>query len=195
MTSKEFDSLKVDVIDRLRHKLSEHLYYHCPEHTERVLKAAVFIAKKERIKGHDLLLIKLAALYHDYGFVNTYSNHEEEGCRIATEELKDMGFGSADIQKVCGMIMATKIPQKALNLLEQIVADADLEYLGTPDFDLISNKLYKELHYRNPELSIENWNKIQVDFMENHSYFTDYAKKSLEEKKRKQSDKLKKQSD
>ncbi|MBK7427407.1 MAG: HD domain-containing protein [Saprospiraceae bacterium] len=191
MTSKEFDSLKIEVIDRLHNKLSEHLYYHCPQHTERVLKAAVFIAKKEKIKGHDLLLIKLAALYHDYGFVNTYANHEEEGCRIAAEELKVMGFNSSDIQKICGMIMATKIPQQAHNILEQVVADADLEYLGTKDFDHISKKLYLELLYRNPELTIENWNKIQVDFMENHRYFTDYAKKNLEEKKREHSDKLK----
>lgn len=191
MTSKEFDRLKAEVIDRLRNKLSEHLYYHSPEHTERVLKAAEFIAKKEKVKGHELLLIKLAALYHDYGFVNTYANHEEEGCRIASKELKDLGFDEDDIQKICGMIMATKIPQKAHNKLEEIVADADLEYLGTKDFDHISNKLYLELLYRNPELSIEKWNKIQVDFMENHNYFTDYAKANLEEKKRKHSGKLK----
>ncbi len=191
MTSKEFDRHKIDVLDRLRNKLSKHLYYHSPQHTERVLNAAEFIAKKEKIKGRELLLIKLAALYHDYGFVNTYANHEEEGCRIATEELNALGFKEDDIQKICGMIMATKIPQKAYTRLEEIVADADLEYLGTKDFDHISNKLYLELLYRNPELTIEKWNKIQVDFMENHNYFTEYAKKNLEEKKRKHSQKLK----
>lgn len=191
MTLKEFENLKIEIIERLGKNLPEHLYYHSPQHTERVLKAAEFIAKKEKIKGHELLLIKLAALYHDYGFVNTYANHEEEGCRIASEELKVLGIENSDIQKICGMIMATKIPQKTHNILEEIVADADLEYLGTKDFDHISNKLYQELLHRNPDFTLENWNKIQIEFMDKHRYFTDFAKNNLEEKKRKHLNKLK----
>ena len=70
------------------------------------------------------------------------------------------------------MIMATKIPQSPKTLLEQIICDADLDYLGRDDFEPISNNLYKEfLTFKIiPEDCI--WDHIQIKFFESHRYFT-----------------------
>mgnify|MGYP006205571307 CR=1 FL=1 len=108
-------------------------------------KQADAIANREGIlDANDFLLIKLAALYHDTGFLEVYKGHEEVSCVKATRELTAVGLGDAAIQRICGMIMATKIPQQPHNLLEQILADADLDYLGRTDFFPISNKLRTE---------------------------------------------------
>ena len=48
-------------------------------------------------------------------------------------------------EQICGMIMATKIPQSPKNYLEQILCDADLDYLGRDDFYDIGGTLFKEL--------------------------------------------------
>ena len=68
--------------------------------------------------------------------------------------------------------MATKIPQTPHNLLEQIICDADLDYLGRNDFEPISRSLYTEfLTYKIiPENII--WDHIQIKFFESHHYFT-----------------------
>lgn len=180
MLEAEFEVLKARIMNRLSNELPGHLHYHCPEHTERVLTAAEYIAIREKIKGRDLLLLKIAVLYHDIGFLKTYENHEEEGIRIAKEELALMNLPGEEIDMICGMIQATRIPQTVQNKLEAVMADADLEYLGTADFEQISDGLYRELLFRNPELKPQEWNRIQVQFLENHSYFTDFGKNYLE---------------
>ena len=80
--------------------------------------------------------------------------------------------------------MATKIPQTPTNQLERIIADADLEYLGTDDFVRQGNALYEELLHFNPSLSEQAWNELQLTFLEKHDYHTDYCKKYREPKKK-----------
>ena len=74
--------------------------------------------------------------------------------------------------------MKTKLPPKPETLLEQIICDADLDYLGRADFIPVSGNLYRELRERGAiEDDINKWNKMQIKFIEGHQYFTNSAKK------------------
>lgn len=179
MNEKNFVELRHSILDKLKASLSPHLHYHCMEHTIRVLDVSEFIAKRKGVQGHHLMLIKLAALFHDTGFLYTIKDHEEVSCKIAKEELAPYHLDSADLKLIYGMIMATKIPQTVHNLQEAIIADADLEYLGTEDFFEISDQFFQELKHRMPDLDYLQYDKIQIDFLENHHYFTDYAQREL----------------
>jgi len=174
--SANFNSIFKDVTKLLNEKLPVYLTYHNTAHTLYVLKKAIHIAEKEKVSQADLKLIKIAALYHDIGFTVTPKEHEKESCKIAKKQLKKYQYSDNDIDIICGMIMATKIPQNPQNLLEQVLADADLEYLATSQFSLKANNLYKELRYFNPKLSINEWNSIQLKFINNHQYHTKYSK-------------------
>lgn len=190
MTEIDFKKLELDILQHLKENLSEYLFYHSPEHTERVINAAIHIAKNENVSEKELLLIKIAALFHDTGFLNTYDLHEEESCRIAVEELKPYHLSQTEMDAICSMIMATKIPQIITNTFDAILADADLEYLGTDDFDAISHLLFRELQHKNPKLNLNDWNRIQIHFFENHHYHTSFAKSNLESKKQAHLEKL-----
>ena len=169
---------------RLKSELPKHLHYHSPAHTEYVLKLVKYIAEKEKIKSKkDLFLLKVAALYHDIGFINGPTDHEERSCKIATKELSKRNFSKEDISKICGMIMATKIPQQPKTNLEEILADADLEYLGTRHFIEVGDLLYKELLHYNENLTKDRWNEIQISFLKNHHYHTNYCRKYKEKYK------------
>jgi len=167
-----FTSIKQPILSRLKDELDSRLGYHNIAHTLDVLEQAEVIAIQEKVTDkHDVLLLKTAAIFHDSGFLFVYKNHEEKGCEIASESLKNV-FSEEDIKKVCGMIMATKIPQTPNTLLEQIICDADLDYLGRNDFEPISRNLYKEFIFFKiiPEDII--WDHIQIKFFESHHYFT-----------------------
>jgi uncharacterized protein len=167
-----FTSIKQPILSRLKDELDSQLGYHNIAHTLDVLEQAEVIAIQEKVTDkHDVLLLKTAAIFHDSGFLFVYKNHEEKGCEIASESLKNV-FSEEDIKKVCGMIMATKIPQTPNTLLEQIICDADLDYLGRNDFEPISRNLYKEfiIYKIIPEDII--WDHIQIKFFESHHYFT-----------------------
>lgn len=178
-----FNSIKQPILSRLEKELDPRLGYHNLAHTLDVLKQAQVIAKLEGINDKQkILLLKIAAVFHDSGFLYTYKGHEEISCEIATESIKNI-FGPEDINKVCGMIRATKIPQSPTNLLEQIIADADLDYLGRDDFEPICMKLYKEFIDFKIIPSDAIWDHIQIGFFESHHYFTASSVKKRNAKK------------
>lgn len=74
--------------------------------------------------------------------------------------------------------MKTKLPPKPETLLEQIICDADLDYLGRVDFIPVSGNLFRELtEHKIIENDITKWNMMQITFIENHQYFTESAKR------------------
>jgi hypothetical protein len=78
------------------------------------------------------------------------------------------------------MIMATKIPQKPKHLLEYIICDSDLDYLGRKIYYEIGETLYAEWKAFDMIENREQWKKIQLSFLQHHAYHTDYAKKKLQ---------------
>lgn len=175
MNLVNLDKIKSEVLNILNEQLNEHLTYHNTAHTLYVLEMAEVIAKTEGVTGNNLVLLKIASLFHDIGFVNSNVNHEHESCLIAKELLPKYGLSQTQISAICGMIMATKIPQMPKTKLEEIIADADLEYLGTNKYESISAGLFNELAYLNQGLSEKTWLRIQIKFIEKHRYFTSYC--------------------
>lgn len=182
---KTFDQIYHKVIQNLERGLPEWLTYHNVNHTLYVLEQAQKIALYEQVNDRDLLLVKIAALYHDSGFLVNRKDHENIGCSIASKDLSSTDLEPSEIKKICGMIQATHIPQQPETLPEKIVADADLEYLGTDNFEDFGNKLYREILHSRPELTILEWDKIQIDFLSKHHYHTAFCKKYKEPVKQK----------
>lgn len=179
----DYQGLEQYIIDQLKKRLPAVLTYHSYNHVMDVLDAAMRIAAFEKINGEDLKLLRIGALFHDSGFMNTTVNHEEEGCRIVKDKLPEFGFNEEQIEKVCGMILSTKIPQSPKNRLEEILCDADLDYLGRDDFYSIGHQLFSEMKiYHNVKTELE-WNKIQLNFLKSHAYHTSWSFKFREERK------------
>src|SRR5687767_7686152 len=172
-----YSSIYDHVTGLLQKGLSPRLTYHSMDHTLDVLEQVQQIAARENISDEEtLFLLKIAALYHDSGFLFIYSGHEAKGCEIAKEELPLFGLKTLQIEKICGMIMATKIPQTPGNKLEEIICDADLDYLGRNDFEMISNNLFKEFLDFGFVKDYSHWMNLQVKFFESHHYFTNSSK-------------------
>jgi len=187
----KFSNIKERVLEILAKQLPEHLKYHSVSHTLYVLDKCILISKKENLSRSNTNLLKIAALYHDIGFIKGSKNHEEESCKIAKRHLKKDGYSKEDIAKICGMIMATKIPQQPKNAMENILADADLEYLGTKDFWNIGDLLFEELSYQDKKMTKQKWNNIQISFLGLHRYHTKFCQQYREKYKRKHLQKLK----
>lgn len=168
----KYRSLRKKIMERLKAELPDYLTYHNIYHVLDVIDASQKIGKSEKIVGEDLMLLKTAALLHDTGFMYGAAGHELKSCEIAQEYLPKYGYTQEQIDKIKGMIMATKIPQTPNNHLEQILADADLDYLGRNDFFTIGNGLFEELKSTGVLQTDLQWNQLQERFLGNHSYFT-----------------------
>ena len=190
----DFEKVKNHIFDQMKRELPQDLFYHTIEHSHDVLQAAERIATMEGINEHDIILLKTAAVLHDSGFLIQYDANEPIGCDIARPLLHINGYECADILTVCNMIMATAIPQNPKNKLDEILCDADLDYLGRDDFYLISDKLRKELKAYGRDFSDQEWLKVEIDFLEKHKYFTETSQKLRDPQKQKYIRELKKRS-
>ncbi|MEI8280005.1 MAG: HD domain-containing protein [Bacteroidota bacterium] len=179
----KFEQAREFILEKLKRELPEHLTYHSTEHIKDVYAAAETIADYEGISGDDRLLLLTAVLFHDSGFIIQQKEHESISCDIARECLPDFEYTNEQISTICGMIMATRLPQLPKNLLEQIMCDSDLDYLGRDDFFTIGNKLFNELKVYGIIHNQDEWNNLQIRFLQNHQYFTHTAIRLRKEKK------------
>ncbi|MCG8576224.1 MAG: hypothetical protein MI810_15140 [Flavobacteriales bacterium] len=169
----------------LETQLSPKLLYHSINHTIDVTKAVERLAIMEGITDEDLFLLKSAATYHDAGFIEKYDKNEEIGMRLAREILPKYGYTQEQIDVIDGLIKATEIPQSPKTHLQEIMCDADLDYLGRDDFHDIASLLRRELREHGKLDSDKAWDEIQLKFLNQHTYFTKSAIKLRQEKKEK----------
>lgn len=166
--------------------LSPLLTYHSYEHTLRVVAACLQIAQHEQITdSRELVILETAAWFHDAGFTKVYKGHEEESCKIAEEILPEFGATDEEVIQVCELIRSTRIPQSPKDILGAILCDADLDYLGSNLFPHVSEMLKEE--WLNYGIIKEEgaFQKMQINFLNTHHYFTKDAKQRLEPVKRK----------
>lgn len=164
--------------------LSPALHYHSIAHTKDVVRAVERYALLEGVTDEGLFLLKSAATYHDAGFVESYERNEPIGARMAEEILPKYGYSEQHIAHIKELIYVTQIPHQPKNKLEEIICDADLDYLGRDDFHEIADKLRLELREHGKIDSDRKWDEMQVSFLKMHRYFTETAIGSRLEKKK-----------
>jgi predicted metal-dependent HD superfamily phosphohydrolase len=175
------------VLNLLDNKLPEGFSYHNSWHTLDVLKHAEQIGYDQELSEADLNKLRLAALFHDVGYIDTYSGHEAQSAVYATEYLQTIGIDRTAIQEIAATINATKVPQKPADRVAKILCDADLFYLSDPDdYFRQADLLRKEWKNRqNLELDEQAFCMRSLEFFGSHTYHTDYGRKVLQPGKEK----------
>jgi class 3 adenylate cyclase len=186
----QFTDLQEYLLDKLEKELPPSLFYHNIKHTVDVVTQVELIGIGEGVTDEELLLLKTAALFHDAGHTISYDNHEYFSCLVAREMLPEYYFTTAQIDMICDLIMATKLPPRPGNKLERIMCDADLDYLGRSDMIPVSNLLFMELKERSKIKSLKDWNSMQVKFISGHQYFTETARNLREVNKQLQIERI-----
>lgn len=187
----QFFDLQELVLNKLEKELPESLYYHNIKHTIDVVTQTELIGIGEGVDEESLLLLKTAALFHDSGHILGYDDHERYSTLIAREILPDYQYTPKQIDKICELIMATQMPPSPKNILEKIMCDSDLDYLGRSDMIPVSNLLFRELKELNKISSWDDWNRMQINFISSHQYFTKTARSLREVKKLQQIERIK----
>lgn len=172
------------IIKKLTEELDPDYSYHNIDHTLDVLQAVSNLASLEGLDEHARLLLETAALFHDSGMIKTYHGHEEASAELVRQYLPDFGYQPDEVDIISNMIITTQLPQSANNYLEQILCDADLDYLGREDFFMVAHKLKYEWNIlKIRHTTLREWYELQIIFLENHEFFTASARKLRNEKK------------
>lgn len=170
----DFEKAREYVLNRLRKELSPNFTYHSLVHTvDEAVPAADQLATLEKVGDEDHIMLLTAVYFHDLGLIRQRQDHELVSIQFAEQILPGFGYPDAQIAVIRGIILATYLPQSPTNLLERIMADADLDYLGHEVFWKRSNDFRRELEHYGTKFTDEEWYIYQLNFMQSHKYFTD----------------------
>ncbi len=170
---------------------ASNLLYHNLTHTQKVVEAATQIANHYALDDHDFFIVVTAAWFHDIGYLHATAGHEEIGADEAAALLTRLDVSDSIIEKIKHCILATKLPQRPANLLEEIICDADLFHFGTDDFSENNKRMRKEaklLYHK--DFTKEEWRNKTIELLKSHNYFTEYCRNILNAKKQENMEQL-----
>ena len=182
MTERSIISLVKDhTIKLLSKKLPDNMTYHSINHTLDVVNSAIEIAEKQNLNDEETEIVQIAAWFHDIGYIRGCDNHELNGAEMARAFLSEQGYPDSKIEKVEGCIMATQMPQKPNNMLEQVICDADMMHLAGHNYFAKADLLHKEIEKTKVcKIPEPEWLKMNQEFLDKHCFFTEYARKNYE---------------
>lgn len=177
LPSMDFAQMRKHILNRLKSLLPENISYHDLPHTLNVEKAAIRYAKLEGLNEEETLLLRTAALFHDAGFIQRYKDNEEIGANIAAATLPNFGYTEFQVNIIKKTILCTKHSIQPVTLIEQIMCDADHDYLGRPDYHDIAKKLRKEMEDYGCKFTDLEWIDFQINYLDtDHEFYTESAK-------------------
>lgn len=177
-----------------KEKVPNKYVYHDITHTQDVVRSCRQIGLAFGLPMDDLVNLQIAAWFHDTGYDKGPENHEERSCEYAVEFLEKFNIIPEILEVIKGCIRATKVPQRPVGLLQQIICDADLSHLGEKSYWMRTARVRQELIVTHNKLMTEDeWLHFELTFMLAQNYHTDVAKEMFQKRKMKHIVQLRKQ--
>ena len=168
--------------------------FHDLQHVKNVVEAVGVLGTEMNVSPREQHLLTLAAWFHDTGYDEGADGHEERSCKYAVEFFSKHGLPEQDLDVITRCIMATKLPFRPKDGLEEIICDADLSHLGKKNYWDRCGRLRQELLMtRSILMSEQEWMDFELDFMNNHRYFSPAGKELFSQRKAKHIKQLHKQ--
>ncbi len=165
--------------------MPEKYVYHDLEHTCDVVLAAQLIGGGYNLTEKEQELLELAAWFHDTGYNEGPAEHEARSCDHMRQFLLGKDYPETELAAIAEIIMATKTGVNPEGLLPQILRDADLSHLGSPQYWTRTAKVREELSLTQKEqMPEEEWLERELDFMNAHEYRTVVARNFFDKQKR-----------
>lgn len=193
MEAKLLKEVEAHAVDLLAHKLDKNYTYHNLGHTQQVVQAVAEIGAHSGLNEAEISQLKIAAWFHDLGYLERYVGHEEDSIKMARDYLTQLSAPQETVELVGKLIESTILDLEPRSLLEQIMKDADLYNLAMPHAIEHSEEIRHEWKiFCDRNFSDEEWDVFNYDFFRDHSYYTPYAKSVLAPLKQENTRKLKK---
>ena len=183
-----YNELLTKIAEHIHSLYSEHkeaFCYHGIEHTQNVVQASLEMATHYNLTQEQNFIVLAGAYFHDIGYLSGGGkDHEARSAELAKAYLQENGVSEGVILQIEGCILATRLPQRPINLLESILCDADLFHLGSENFKEKSKLMLQEVCCtKGNDISKDTWRKMTILLLQEHEYHTDYAKIKLNDKK------------
>ena len=177
---KRISDLEEYVFDRLQNELPRGMYFHNAEYTRQVYDHAYFLAKSENLDPEENLLVRTAGLLMNIGYLKNYTSPVSASAEMSRSILLDFKYSERQINAVSNLILSTKKPFEPQNVMEKILADASMNYIGRPDYPRIYKLLFLEENELGVSLKPDIWKEKQIKMLSEFKFFTAAARRLCE---------------
>ena len=164
--------LEERVFEEILQELPETLHFHTAEHARNVYDQSFLLCRSEEIEQEERLLVRTAALMLFTGLTQSYTNFENRSSVISREVLSAYQYSDTQIDQVCNLILAAKMPFDPHNLLEKILIDAKMEYIGRPDYVTRIKLLFQEVKESGRNITWQEFKQEQLELLSGFRFFT-----------------------
>lgn len=172
----KYFTLKEQVLDLLRQKFPEDRhYYRGASHTLKAMDVVEEYIDYMRVGTFEAQILRLGVLMRDLGELNPVE-HGEDGIELVRKTLSDAGYSFVQTKVVSDLVKAARHPHRPTNLLERIICDVDMEFLGREDHEEANEMFFQELLRNSMVNSREEWEQWQEEMLENYKYHTPYGR-------------------
>jgi hypothetical protein len=168
------------VFESLLSNLPDSLHFHTIEYARKIYSQSFLLCRAEEVEQEDRLLIRTAALMLCTGLTQTYSNYQNRSSVISRDILPEFKYSETQIDKICNLIMSTKLPFQPNNQREKILIDSKMEYLGKPDYPARIKLLFQEMVETGTNLNGQQFKKQQLELLYTFDYYTIAARRLRE---------------
>ena len=180
------DPIIAAIAAELTSNLGSELSYHSAKHSDDVTGMVVALGSCDGLNDHKLLLLGIAAAYHDAGFIKQRTDHEVIGANLSKAAMEaDKRFSSEDINLVYRMILDTKLnpsgpSHDVTTPLSPWLLDSDLANLGRTDFLEQTKLLANEL-----QMPLDSMLEESLSLMNRHRWQSPSGNQNLQVQKEK----------
>ncbi len=167
--------------EKLKRELPANLPYHNLEHVIDVFNEVITFGQHDNLDRRSLILLAVAAVFHDMGFIERGQENEDLGAQHAASAMQaDGGFSAQEIDLVSTMILDTQVRftttgvrQIPTTELSKYLCDADVSNLGREDFFEKAELVRLEIGASDPQVFGQGLKK----FLASHSWYSPAAQK------------------
>ncbi len=173
------------VFELFKDKVSDVYIYHNFQHTSRVFLAVKVLVENLQVSESEAEVLYLATWFHDTGYSISEQNHEQQSAEIAQNFLAQENYPEQKIKEVQRLIKATSVGHNPIDLLEEIIKDADTSHFADINYLGISELLRAEWEFTlDKKYTDLEWSTLNRDLLLNkHRYYTNYAKENWQKQK------------
>ena len=165
----------------LAENLPEKIIFHDFNHALMIKKYAETIGEHTGLNADEMNMLRISALFHEVGYVNSYEQSNEESIKIASAFLAGHKVDQQTIDHICEIIRATKLPQSPKDKIAEVLCDADMMYIATESGIEQFDSLYDEVALSKIKPGKRPvYEKECIDFFTAHAYFTEFGKTMLQ---------------
>ena len=178
----EYAELRDEVFALFAERLDPECWcYHSTVHTAFVLEDVLTFGRRAGVAAENLELLRIAALFHDTGFIFDPENHEAASAAFARERLSAVGMPAARVAQVERLILATRVPTAPADLLEAVICDADIGQMATGCFLWLGARLRRELARNGMVFDEPQWYEFELNFYRTFHFHSDAARAMRQE--------------